>query len=167
MEKILKKVLMLLAILCMTSQLYGQWVSGIATSDPMTGEKVAYASSPWVRPNVEIPYGDIQAALVIYRKDEREWVSIVFSEDMDIENNFTYTWNIRTKWDDEITTTLARIKHYTTAAINMVGPDVISRIRRHDSIMVELEFIGLGVRYLVFPLEGSSNAIEEMRTKLE
>ena len=168
MKNCLKKVSMLMAILSITSQLYGQWESGVVTSDPMTGEKVAYASSPWVGSNGQpmIPQR-INAALAVYHKPGHEWVSIVLSENLYVDNNFIKIWDMRIKWDDELTSTRARINQLETGSIYLADPEIISRIRRHGSCMVELKFVAHETEYFVFPLGGSSKAIAEMRTKLK
>lgn len=141
------------------------------SSDQMTGEFSAYASSPISFPTevMSFPYSDVRAWLGIGCKGQREWAYIGFSASPNLANTSTedgysliYT---RIRWNDVVENIKLR-QDWGSDFIHFT--DYASTIRKIDSsktALLELQWYGQQQTYFEFSLNGSSKALEEIRSK--
>lgn len=170
---ILSNVIFLVLILSFTISAAAQWNIEI-DEDAMTGEKVAYAISSRVKATeqMDFPYSDVEAWLGIGNDGENEWVYLGFSTSPNLSDTTTKdSYNeieTRIRWnEDEIEEVLltqdwgAKFLHFRDYEY------IISKIENSNKLLVELNWYGEGSVYFNFSLEGSSAAIDEIRSELE
>ncbi len=145
-----------------------QWKNS-SSLDPMTNEMTWYAISPYVTSTskMSFPYTGTEAWIGIGKDSKDEWVYIGFTKEPNLVNtkigNGYDSVKIRIKWDDELTeTTLtqtwgSKFLHFSN------DHEIISRISKHNKVLIELEWYGSGKVYFEFPLSGSAKAIKTMR----
>lgn len=145
-----------------------QWRNS-SSLDPMTDEMTWYAISPYVTSTskMNFPYTGTEAWIGIGKDSKDEWVYIGFTNEPNLVNtkigNGYNSVKIRIKWDDELTeTTLtqtwgSKFLHFSN------DHEIISRISKHNKVLIELEWYGSGKVYFEFPLSGSAKAIKTMR----
>lgn len=163
-----KRIALYLLILLLTVSAYGQWKNS-SSQDPMTDEITWYAISPYVTSTskMNFPYTGTEAWIGIGKDSKDEWVYIGFTNEPNLVNtkigNGYNSVKIRIKWDDELTeTTLtqtwgSKFLHFSN------DHEIISRISKHNKVLIELEWYGNGKVYFEFPLSGSAKAIKTMR----
>lgn len=163
-----KRIALYLLILLLTVSAYGQWRNS-SSQDPMTGEMTWYAISPYVTSTskMSFPYTGTEAWIGIGKDSKDEWVYIGFTNEPNLVNtkigNGYNSVKIRIKWDDELTeatltqTWGSKFLHFSN------DHEIISRISKHNKVLIELEWYGSGKVYFEFPLSGSAKAIKTMR----
>lgn len=139
--------------------------------DEMTGKKQAYATSVRVPPTkrMDFPYADVEAWMGIGCDGSSEWVYFGFSTSPNLTNTETEDGysviKARVRWDDTIQETRL-IQEWGAKSIHFSDhASVISKIASSSSVMLELSWHGEGRVNFLFPLNGSSAAIQEMRAK--
>lgn len=142
----------------------------ISTStDTMTGQIRAYASSPLVRPNspMDFPYTDARGNMGIGCDRESEWAYFVFTMTPNLDDTRNSDGHnilqARVRWDDVIQEVDLSQKWGSEVLHFSDNADAIERIARADSVLLELHWYGEGRVYFDFTLRGSSAAIEEIR----
>lgn len=139
--------------------------------DEMTGKREAYATSVRVPPTkrMDFPYADVKAWMGVGCDGSSEWAYFGFSSSPNITNDKTESGynviNTRVKWDDSIQNTRL-IQEWGAKSIHFSNKAAaIAKIAGSSSVMLELSWHGQGSVNFLFPLEGSSAAIQEMREK--
>jgi|TARA_B100001971_G_scaffold206324_1_gene224930 RNA polymerase subunit RPABC4/transcription elongation factor Spt4 len=139
------------------------------STDQITGERSAYASSPRTTSTtpMEFPYSDAQAWLGVGCDSDSEWAYVGFTDSpnlVDDETRDGYN-EIRTRirWDDEAGQELftqawgADFLHFQSDAAT------IMRVASSNAFRLELNWYGQGRVYFDFSLNGSSQAISDIR----
>ena len=146
------------------------WTTSFS-KDEMTGEISAHAHSPSVYPTkrMQFPYDDARGWLGVGCDNDSEWAYFGFNESPNITDDDTKSGynSIRTrvKWDDSIeTTTLtqtwgARFLHFSDDRA------AIQKIATGSEVLLELNWHGQPRTYFKFSLNGSSEALQEIRAK--
>lgn len=152
----------------LSSGVFAQWNAAV-TSDEMTGEISAYATSDWVSPRRQLPfpYGDLRAVLGVGCKGSSEWAYIRFTTSPNIANSDTQdgydSVRTRVRWDDE-TGYMRFVQKWGGNSIQFQRSSrAIEKIKASNSMLLELDWYGLGDVYFEFPLDGASKAIAEGR----
>jgi|26BtaG_2_1085354.scaffolds.fasta_scaffold00066_30 RNA polymerase subunit RPABC4/transcription elongation factor Spt4 len=147
-----------------------EW-SSFESTDEMTGDRSAYAVSPNTEPTrrMDFPYGDVEAWLAVGCDASSEWAYIGFNQapnlnDGDIGDGYR-SFRTRVRWDDNVVFENltqkwgAEFMHFRDK-----GP-VIQKIGGAGSVMVELNWHGQGAVRFPFTLNGSSKALQDIRSK--
>lgn len=145
-----------------------QW-SSFDSTDEMSGEGSAYATSPRVSPvqRMGFPYADVQAWVGVGCDKSSQWAYVGFTGAPNLNDTETQDgYNLiktRVKWGDSLVKeTLtqkwgAKVLHFRNK-----GP-AIQKIAGSTSMLLELKWHGQGAAHFDFPLKGSSKAIAEMK----
>lgn len=145
------------------------------SEDDFTGEKRAFASSPAIKSvsPMRPPYNETTASFVIGCDGESEWSYLAFSNDpnllnTDIRDGFhAITANVR--WDNEATrlfltqTFGSRFLHFTYATQHRLKEVVIDKAMSANNFSIQLNWYMNDNVVFRIPLNGSSNAINQMR----
>ena len=150
--------------------LKAQGWSHFTSTDEMTGETQAFATSPRAAPTrpMAFPYGGVRAWLGFGCDGQDEWVYIGFTDAPNLTNSEPQsggysTFTARTRWDDEVRRMEMsqewgeRFLHFQSDAT------AIRRIEAARSLLLELKWYGSGDVYFRFSLDGSSDAIASAR----
>lgn len=147
-----------------------QW--GISTStDEMSGKRQAFASSPTVSPTkqMDFPYSDVKAWLGVGCDGSSEWAYIGFTRSpnlLDTETEDGYNQiKTRIKWDNSIQN-VTLIQEWGASFLHFqYDRDAISKMAGANTALLELRWHGQGAIYFRFPLDGSSAALQALRSK--
>lgn len=141
-------------------------------NDAMTGKKSSYAFSPSVlsKEKMDFPYSGTKSWIGIGCKDEKQWVYFGFSVAPNLND---------TKIQDGYSTLVARIKfgnelddvrltqEWGAKSLHLSDSEnkdaFIEKLKKVDSVLLELSWHGNGKTYFKYPLRGSSNAITNIR----
>ena len=143
------------------------WKTSISV-DEMTGKKSAYAYSPEVGPTKQMnwPYQDVKASLVVGYDGKDEWVYIGFTEVPNL-NTTGSGFGTRVKWDETIENETL-VQKPGERFIHFHGDRfAIPKIENCNSVLVELPWYGNGKVYFKFPLNGSSAALKQIRNMVK
>jgi hypothetical protein len=156
-----------------TTQTESSWKFSLE-EDEMTGSKTSATFSELASPTVgmSFPYSDMKASIVVVCDTDSEWTYISLSVRSSLNRNKTtfngdtisFTTNI--KWNDEITeslmtlTPLAKFIRFGNSKL------IIDNLIKYSNVLIEIPFSDLagGKRYFNFPLNGSSDAINKIRS---
>lgn len=168
--KIIKLTMfIIICLLSLSVFAVNQW-STFVSKDEMTEAETWYAHSPSIGPveKMSFPYGDTKAWLGIGCNGDDEWAYIGFNVSPNLTGTTTkdgydliYT---RIKWDDQIKN-ITLTQSWGSKFINFRDDEsVISRIAESNTVLLELNWFGEGKVYFRFPLDGSSAAINKIRS---
>lgn len=141
------------------------------SSDEMSGDKSSYAVSPKTTPTRQMgfPYQGVKAQLAVGCDGSSEWAYLHFTESPNLSNTKTKDgYNLvktRVRWDDNVVNEEmsqdwgAQFIHFQNRAA------AISKIAGSSSVMVELDWHGEGAVRFPFTLNGSSAAIQKIRSE--
>ena len=162
-----KLILAGISIFLTTTVLATNWDTSIS-KDEMTGKGSAYASSPIISPSkrMEFPYSNVKGWMAVGCNKNTKWVYIGFTtapnlNDTQTEDGYS-TITTRIKIDDKveyITLTQdwgSKFLHFQN------DEEIINKIKKANSILLELNWHGSGSVYFKFPLNGSANALKKI-----
>lgn len=139
------------------------------SKDEMTGDTQAFATSPRAastRP-MEFPYAGTQAWLGIGCNGSSEWAYIGFTEAPNLNNTDTESgYNVvrtRVKWDESLENTKFTQKWGASFLHFESDSSAITRVAGANKVLLELDWHGQRKVYFEFTLNGSSDAIKQMR----
>ena len=141
------------------------------SQDEMTGKSSAYAVSPRVRPKspMEFPYSDTQAWLAVGCDNDSEWAYFGFTNAPNLNNTDTEDgYNVvrtRVRWNDTVQTTAFTQKWGDSFLHFRDYGAAIAKIAGSSSVMLELDWHGQRPVHFEVSLNGSSKAIQDMRSK--
>lgn len=142
------------------------------SNDAMTGEKSAYAFSPSVSSNnkMDFPYSGTKSWVGVGCKDGRQWAYFGFSiapnlNDTETQDGYS-TLITRIKFGNELNN-IKLTQEWGAKALHLSYPEnkdtFIEKLKKVDSVLLELNWHGNGKTYFKYPLRGSSNAISNMQ----
>jgi hypothetical protein len=145
-----------------------QWETSTSV-DKMSGERQVYATSPSVEPTqeMEFPYNNVKAWLAVECGGKKERAYIGFTTepnltDTEIKSGYSLI-PARIKWDNKIQN-VTLIQDWGDRFLYFADEDhAVSKILASGIALLELNWFGQNHPYFSFPLDGSSNAITEMR----
>lgn len=149
-------------------QANAQW--DVSTSkDEMTGEVSSYCSSKLTPPTkaMSFPYADVKGWLGVGCDGDSEWVYAGFTvppnlQDTQIGDGYN-SFSTRIKFDDEIET-VRMTQDWTSKFVHFTADkDIIDKILKANTILLELNWYGSGKTYFKFSGAGSTNAITKIR----
>lgn len=161
-----------LTSLLLSIQVHAQW--DVSTSkDEMTGEVSSYCSSPATPPTktMSFPYSDVRGWLGVGCNGESEWAYAGFSmapnlQGTDIGDGYNII-TTRIKFDDEVET-VRLTQEWNSKFIHFSDDqDVIEKILKANTILLELDWYGSGKTYFRFSGSGSTSSINEIRTSCQ
>ena len=146
----------------------GHWTADHGV-DAMNGEVSWYAGSPYAKIETNQPlahpYSETEAALVIACNHKNEWAYVHFTQQLPWNYN-TYRGNIQTrvKFDDKI----EQIQFSPSSSGRQVlhfraDNHYIKRIRRHNTMLLELPVYGRNPVYFRFSLKGATSTTNSTR----
>ena len=145
-----------------------------SSEDQMTGEKMYFASSKDVGATEKMgfPYDDTRAWLSIGNDGDDEWVYIGFTNQPNLTNTSLEDGyeviNTRIKWNDNDIEETRLIQSWGAKFTHFSDDEyIISKIESSNTLLIELNWYGEGKVYFEFPLNGSAQAISEIRDKAE
>ena len=158
-----------LFILLFAMSAYGEWEIG-SKKDEMTGKQTVYAFSLRTISTkvMSFPYRNTMAWIGIGCNSVNEWVYIGFDTSPNLNKKDTKNgYNLirtRVKWDNKIENIIL-IQHWGAKGINFQDAQlIISKIAKHKTMLLELDWYGQGRVYFKFQLEGSSDALKKIRS---
>ena len=145
------------------------WSTKIS-SDPMTGESIAFARSSIIGPStpMSFPYSDVEGWLEIRCDSDREIIYIRFKDTPNLtgtrqKNGYDLT-EARIKWDDNLES-IYLAQHWGSTVLKLIGSaKVIQNVLSYKSMIIELHWYGQSLSHFNFPLEGAVAALKEIRT---
>lgn len=164
-----------LFILLFTMPAYGEWSTSLS-KDKMTGAISTYATSPGTTPTkvMGFPYRNVKAWLVVTCHEkifgETEGAYIAFNVSPNLSNPITRSgYNLihaRIKWDDNLHENVVLTQNWGSKFIGFQDDQsAISLIAKSNSMLLELDWYGLGFTYFKFQLNGSSEALKKIRSE--
>ena len=164
----MKSGLTITGILAVVSSLFGQWITS-QSSDEMTGEHTSYAISPsnTATEIMDFPYRGVEGTIGVGCDGQYEWVYVSFSKAPNLLNTDTNDGydriDTRIKFDDQIQNVTLR-QEWGARVLHFYSDDkIIEKLIQSNSILLELNWYGEGRTYFRFSLEGSADAIAEIR----
>lgn len=149
----------------------GYWTSG-HNVDKMSGEVSWHAVSPWVRIETEQllapPYNGTEAALVIACNPEEEWALVVFTQPLPWQRNdvdgLVVMMRTRIKFDDKVEKVALSIPASGRKVLHFRHDEYfIEKMRRHNTVLLELLLYGLKPVYFQFSLKGATSITNSTR----
>jgi len=139
--------------------------------DPISGQTIAYASSPNSKPvrKREFPYGGIQMAIGFACDTDSEWGYLTFTETPnliydEIKDGYSLSLS-RVRWDNVFYNRVELLQWRGEKALRFVNKArAIGDMMRYNTMLVELDWYGLGKVYFEATLAGSTAAISQART---
>ncbi|RXK03808.1 hypothetical protein CRV02_01025 [Arcobacter sp. CECT 8989] len=164
------KKLILFVFVIFTSTLLAKW--NVSTDkDEMTGKYSAYAISSNVKPTrtMNFPYSSVESWIGIGCNNKKNWAYLGFNLAPNLNNTTTRSGynEIRTriKFDDDI-------EYYTLTQdwgskfIHFFYPEeIVEKIKKSNSMLLELNWHGNGSTYFKYSLNGSTKAINKSFNK--
>jgi len=159
-----------LFIILLTPTVSAQWTTS-QSEDEMSGEKRSFAFSPSVESTtrMRMPYTGTTGRLAVGCNDNSEWAYIVFSETPNLLNvtleDGRNRIRTRMRWDDEVENVIliqtwgANTLHFTNAS------SAVQKMINSNEVLLELDWYGENKTYFRFSLEGSSNAVSQIRNE--
>jgi len=141
------------------------------SKDEMTGKLSAYAHSPKAYPSKKMgfPYSDVNGWMGVGCDSENEWVYFGFNSAPNLTKDKTKDgYNLiqtRIKWDGQVEDVVltqdwgAKFIHFRNDV------SAISKISASSKALLGLQWHGEQPTYFEYSLNGSSNAISEIRAK--
>ena len=161
-------IISVVALLFVSETVFAQWKTS-KDVDEMTGNGTSYAISPKVTATERMgfPYGDTEAWLGVGTDGDNEWAYIGFTKEPNIKNTDPgdgySAFTTRVKWDDDIKQ-MKFTQDWGSRFIHFLYYDkAISEMINNNKVLVELDWYGEDKVYFEFTLNGSANAIEEIR----
>ena len=146
----------------------GRWTAEYSV-DEMNGDVSWYASSPYVRVRTNQPlappYDETEAALVIACNPKSEWAYIHFTRQLPWNYN-SYRGYIQTriKFDDKIERTELNLSSSGRHVLHFRNYKYhIKKIRRHNTMLLELPVYGRNPVYFHFSLKGATSTTNSTR----
>ncbi len=165
-----KRTFILLLILFTVSLAFCAWTVDYI-EDEMTGEKTWFAASPLAFPTRQLsfPYQNTTAYLFVFYRDGQDLPVITFDPMLNIKGGIIYKdgflYTTRVKWDNNIEN-IKIFKRLFADSITFIDPAyVVKRIRSSNTMLLELDWIGIGRVYFKFDLTGASKAIDQLHAK--
>jgi len=172
-----KIVIIIIFIGLQSTSLFAEW-NVVEKKDEMTGDKYAYAYSPGVKPTkkMDFPYGDVESWVLVGCDKDDFWIYFGFTEAPNLQD--TEPWDtadghnetlIRAKFGDEIMK-IQLIQKWNAKELRVSKYkkfSVISGIKKHHSMLLELNWYGEGRVYFSYSLRGSAKAIAEIFNKCQ
>ncbi|MEQ8227380.1 MAG: hypothetical protein RIA64_04800 [Rhodospirillales bacterium] len=146
-----------------------QW-KYFSSSDEMTGELNAFATSPSTPPTKPLvfPYHDVKGWLGFGCNHKREWAYIGFNiapnlVDTKAQSGGYSTFSTRIRWDDDVQD--VRMEQEWGSRFLQFQNDAaaIARMTKGQSVLLELRWHGSERTYFRFTLGGSAEAIKNAR----
>jgi hypothetical protein len=163
--------LLLIITLPTATSAAAQWTTSVA-KDEMTNEQVVGAISPHATPSrpMAFPYTNTEAWVGFICDGKNEWVYLGFSNTPNLNNTelgdgFHY-FSTRLKWGEEIKNArLSQKWGSSTIGFGDGGRDALKRLTNGsaETLLLELDWYGIGVVYFRFSLEGAADAIAKAR----
>lgn len=170
MKRILLTVIACLVTVSANAQTASTW-NVLTDTDEMSGEKSAYTITKYVAPTkpMRSPYGDTKAGLGVGCNRKSEWAYVVFTNKPNITDDITEDGynriKTRAKWDDDLGY-VNLTQGWGDDALHFKDDALaIENIIRKNQLLLELNWHGSGRVLFKFPLQGSTAAITDMRTK--
>ncbi len=147
-----------------------QWTT-TQSEDEMSGEKRSFAFSERITSTTPMgfPYSGTTARLAVGCDNNSEWAYIIFSEtpnllNVDIEDGRNRI-RTRMRWDQEIEN-VTLIQRWGANSLHFINPQpVINKLITSNEVLLELDWYGENKTYFRFSLDGSSNAIKNIRNE--
>ena len=137
--------------------------------DEMTGERSSYCSSKSTSATREMafPYDDVSGSIVIGCDGQDEWAYVHFTEEPNLLGTIIgdgyHSIPTRIKFDDSIER-VYMTQTWGSKAIHFNDDyNIIRKIMKARTILLELEWYGNGKTYFEFSGTGSTGSINEMR----
>ncbi len=144
----------------------------------MTGEKSIYASSPatLATKKIDFPYSKTKSWIGIGCKDEKKWAYFGFSTAPNLSGTTTedgyHVIKARIKIDDKLENIKltqkwgSKFLYISSSGHYSLDADAfITKIKKANSALLELDWHGNGNTYFSFSLKGSAKALSEMQNK--
>ena len=165
-----KIIITIIFIVLQSTSLFAEW-NVVEKKDEMTGDKSAYAYSSNVKSTKEMdfPYGDVESWLGVGCDKDSFWAYIGFTEapnlqDTETEDGYNKI-ETRVKFGDEIMNIIL-VQNWNAKSLHFInGTEIISKINKHHSMLLELNWYGEGDVYFSYSLRGSVKAIAEIFKK--
>ena len=164
----IKSIFAVFFLFLTSAQASAQWYTS-QDSDEMTGESSSYAHSQSVTAteSMEFPYNGTEAWLGVGCDGQSEWVYVGFSQQPNLINTTTFDGydNIRTriKFDDKVqNVTLSQDWGSKFLQFND-DSEIIPKLARSSTVLLELDWHGESSTYFKFSLNGSADAIANIR----
>lgn len=141
------------------------------SKDEMTGAVQAFASSPRAASNspMEFPYSGTRAWIGVGCDGKDEWSYIGFTQAPNLSNTDTKDgYNLvstRVRWNDSVETTVFTQKWGASFLHFRNYSQSIARLAASKTVLLELDWHGQQPVYFEFTLEGSSDAISDIRKR--
>jgi hypothetical protein len=144
-----------------------------STIDEMTEVKSWYAASPITQPtkSMEFPYGDTKARLVIGLSEGKELAYVQFNTSPNLTDKNTKDGydliNARIKFNDTILG-ISFIQNWgdkTLFFLEMDTQKVITQLMTANTVLLELNWYGIGKTRFRFPMRGAGDAIKAVFEK--
>lgn len=157
-------------ILIIVSTLFGQW-SATSSKDEISGNMSFYAVSNQITPTerMNFPYTDIKSFIGIGCEKGNKWAYLGFNNSPNLSNDKTQNGynliNARIKFDDKASTT-SLSQEWGSKFLHFKYPEqIIEKIKKSNTFIIELEWYGNGNVYFKYPLSGAKNVIDEIFSK--
>jgi hypothetical protein len=144
-----------------------------STIDEMTEVKSWYAASPITQPtkSMEFPYGDTKARLVIGLSEGKELAYVQFNTSPNLTDKNTKDGydliNARIKFNDTILG-ISFIQNWgdkTLFFLEMDTQKIITQLMTANTVLLELNWYGIGKTRFRFPMHGARDAIKAVFEK--
>lgn len=141
------------------------------TVDEMTGVFSAYAVSKTVSPTkrMESPYGDVGLWVGVGCDSKSEWIYFGFTK---TPIPLKTRWDGKTrvvsslvKWDDKIETVELTQEGGSKFLNFRIDAPAIAKLEASNFMLLEIQWYGQQKSHFKFDLEGSANALAEIRAK--
>jgi hypothetical protein len=139
--------------------------------DEMTNKLSAYAMSDSVDPTkpMGFPYSDVSARLGVGCDGSSKWAYIGFSSAPNLSNDETEDGynrlKTRIKWNERVKDIYFTQKWGAKSLHFEAGEAAINSISTSNTVMIEIPWHGEGLVRFNFPLNGSTAAITDMKSK--
>lgn len=141
------------------------------SKDEMTNKVSAFAFSPTVYPSrkMSFPYNDVSAWLGVGCDGSNEWVYIGFNSAPNLKNDETQSgYNLirtRIKWGVKVENVTLSQEWGAKFIQFRNDSSAIAKISSNSNALLELQWHGEQSVYFDFSLDGSKEAISDMRAK--
>ncbi|HHG74074.1 MAG TPA: hypothetical protein ENK22_03445 [Persephonella sp.] len=156
----MKKKIILLGLLIFVISSYADWKL-LTDKDEMTGEQQCFAVSDMVSPTrkMSFPYHNTKAWIIFGYDGKNRAIILGFNNTPNITNmKVRDGYNLietRVKWDKDGIEKVTLIQEWGSKFIRFFDTDhIISRMKRNNTLLVELKWYGNGNVYFKFPLKG-------------
>lgn len=143
------------------------------TTDDLTGEESAFATSPRVAATrrMSFPYSGVRGWLGVGCDVSSEWAYASFTEAPNLTNTDTQSGydviNTRIRFDETVEDITLTQSWGATGLHFADDQAVITKFAESSSVLLELSWYGEDQAIFEFPLNGSTAAISQMRERCE